>query len=259
MKVIIFCGGLGTRLKEETEYKPKPMVEIGDRPLLWHIMKNYSHYGANKFVLYLGYKGRIIKDYFMNYDVRNNDFTLKLKGHDVIIHNHHAETDWEITFAEIGLNSMTGARVKKVEKYIDEDIFMLTYGDGVSDVNIKDLITFHRSHGKIGTITGVLQPSRFGELITKDHFVKKFNEKPQIHNGGLISGGFFIFNKKFFDYLSDAEDCILERQPLEKLAKDGELCVFEHKGFWQCMDTYRDFEYLNNLWKENKASWKIWK
>ena len=258
MKVVILCGGLGTRLKEETEYKPKPMVEIGGRPLLWHIMKNYSHFGFNKFVLCLGYKGSVIKDYFINYDVRNNDFTLKLNDQNIAVHNKHSEADWEITFAETGLNSMTGSRVKKVEKYLDEDVFMLTYGDGVCDVNLKELLAFHKSHGKIGTLTGVLPPSRFGELITDNKFVKKFNEKPQIHNGGMINGGYFIFNRSFLKYLSVSEDCILERHPLEKLATDGELCVFEHEGFWQCMDTFRDFEFLNNLWNENRAAWRLW-
>ena len=258
MKVVILCGGLGTRLKEETEYKPKPMVEVGGRPILWHIMKNYSHFGFNKFVLCLGYKGSVIKDYFTNYDVRNNDFTLKLSQQKISIHNQHAESDWEITFAETGLSSMTGSRVKKIEKYVDEDLFMLTYGDGVCSVDMKELLAFHKAHGKMATITGVLPPSRFGELMIEGKFVKSFNEKPQIHNGGMINGGYFIFNRSFFKYLSESEDCILERTPLEKLAKDGELCVFEHKGFWQCMDTFRDFEYLNNLWNENKATWKSW-
>lgn len=259
MKVVILCGGLGTRLKEETEYKPKPMVEIGGKPIVWHIMKNYSCYGFNNFVLCLGYKGSIIKDYFINYDVRNNDFTLKLQNQEITLLNQHTEFDWEITFAETGPNTMTGGRIKKIEKYIDGDLFMLTYGDGVSNVNLSDLLAFHQSHGKTGTITGVMQPSRFGELITENHFVKNFNEKPQIHSGGLINGGYFVFNKNFFKYLSNTDDCIFEKHPLENLANDGELCVFEHRGFWQCMDTYREFEYLNNLWKENKASWKIWK
>jgi glucose-1-phosphate cytidylyltransferase len=258
MKVVLLCGGLGTRLKEETEYKPKPMVEIGGRPILWHIMKMYSTYGFNKFVLCLGYRGDVIKNYFYNYEIRSNDFTLTLGKGEIKVHNQHTETGWEITFAETGPNSMTGSRVKKIEKYIDDDIFMLTYGDGVSTVNINELLAFHKSHGKIATVTGVLPPSRFGELVSRNNMVEFFSEKPQVHQGGFISGGFFIFNRKFFNYLSDDESCILERQPIEDLVRDKELCVFEHKGFWQCMDTYRDFEYLNSLWNENKAEWKIW-
>ncbi|MEP7145906.1 MAG: glucose-1-phosphate cytidylyltransferase [bacterium] len=259
MKVVLLCGGLGTRLKEETEFKPKPMVEIAGRPILWHIMKSYSQYGFNKFILCLGYKGDIIKDYFYNYEIQNNDFTLTLGNGKIQIHNQHSEAGWEITFAETGLNSMTGARVKKIQKYMDDEIFMLTYGDGLCDININELIEFHKASGKIATITGVLPPSRFGELLTKNNLVKSFNEKPQIHSGGYINGGFFVFNKKIFDYIPDDDNCILERQPLEDLVKDQQLCVFEHKGFWQCMDTYRDFELLNKMWNEGKASWKKWK
>ncbi len=258
MKVVLLCGGLGTRLKEETEYKPKPMVEVGGRPILWHIMKIYSSYGFNKFILCLGYRGDIIKDYFYNYEIRNNDFTLTLGKGDLTIHNQHAETGWEITFAETGPNAMTGSRVKQVEKYVDDDIFMLTYGDGVSNVNIDKLLAFHKSHGKIATVTGVLPPSRFGELITNNNVVESFNEKPQVHQGGFINGGYFVFNKKFFDYLSPNQNCVLERQPLEGLVRDKQLCIYEHEGFWQCMDTYRDFEYLNVLWQEGKAEWKLW-
>ncbi len=258
MKVVILCGGLGTRLKEETEFKPKPMVEIAGRPILWHIMKSYSYYGFNEFVLCLGYRGDSIKDYFCNYESRNNDFTLKLGTNEIKIHNQHSESGWEITFADTGLSTMTGARVKKIMKYIDGDTFMLTYGDGVSDVDIKKLLEFHKSQDKIGTLTGVLPPSRFGEILEQDNIIKSFNEKPQIHSGGLISGGYFVFNKKIFDYLSDTDDCILERMPLEDLVKAGQLCVYRHTGFWQCMDTFRDFEYLNNLWKEGNADWKIW-
>jgi len=258
MKVVILCGGLGTRLKEETEFKPKPMVEIAGRPILWHIMKTYSHYGFNKFVLCLGYRGDSIKDYFCNYESRNNDFTLKLGTNEITVHNQHTESGWEITFADTGLNSMTGARVKKIMKYIDEDLFMLTYGDGVSNIDIKKLLEFHKSQGKIATITGVLPPSRFGEILENKGIVKNFNEKPQVHSGSLISGGYFVFNRNIFDFLSDSHDCILERQPMENLVKENQLCVYKHEGFWQCMDTFRDFEYLNNLWREGNATWKIW-
>ncbi len=258
MKVVILCGGLGTRLKEETEYKPKPMVEVGGRPILWHIMKQYSSYGFNQFVLCLGYRGDVIKDYFYNYEIRNNDFTLTLGKDGIKTHNSHSETGWEITFAETGPYSMTGARIKKIEKYIDGDSFFLTYGDGVSSVDINKLLAFHKSHGKIATVTGVLPPSRFGELMTDDIIVESFNEKPQVHSGGFINGGYFVFNKSFFNHLSADENCILERQPLEDIVKAKELCIYKHEGFWQCMDTYRDFEYLNGLWRDGKAEWKVW-
>jgi glucose-1-phosphate cytidylyltransferase len=257
LKVVILCGGLGTRLKEETEFKPKPMVEVGGRPILWHIMKYYNYFGYNEFVLCLGYKGNIIKDYFYNYEIQNNDFTLTLGSSEIQIHNQHSETGWKITFAETGLNSMTGARVKKIEKYINDDIFMLTYGDGLSNIDIHKLIEFHKSHGKLATITGVLPPSRFGEIELENNMVKSFSEKPKLGTGGLINGGFFVFNKKLFNYLTDSEDCILEKLPLENLVKDKQLYVYEHKGFWQCMDTYRDFELLNTIWKNGKAPWKI--
>ncbi|TAH39166.1 MAG: glucose-1-phosphate cytidylyltransferase [Bacteroidetes bacterium] len=258
MEVVILCGGLGTRLKEETEFKPKPMVEIGGRPILWHIMKTYAQHGFNKFVLCLGYRGDVIKNYFYNYEIRSNDFTLTLGSDNIKVHSTHDETGWEITFAETGPANMTGSRVKQIQKYIKGDSFFLTYGDGVSDVNINELLAFHKSHGKIGTVTGVLPPSRFGELNTDGKLVTSFNEKPQIHDGGLINGGYFVFNKQFFNMLSEDAACILERNPLETLANSSELCVFEHRKFWQCMDTYRDFEYLNSLWREEKAEWKVW-
>jgi glucose-1-phosphate cytidylyltransferase len=258
MKVVLLCGGLGTRLKEETEYKPKPMVEVGGRPILWHIMKNYSHFGFNKFVLCLGYRGDVIKNYFLNYESRSNDFTLTLGDGKMEVHNSHDERGWEITFAETGAQNMTGSRIKQIEKYIDEDIFMMTYGDGVCNVAIDKLLAYHKSHGKTGTVTGVLPPSRFGELLTKSDSVVSFNEKPQVHEGGLINGGFFVFNRSFFNYLEKNKDCILERTPLEKLAAEGELKMYRHEGFWQCMDTYRDHEYLNQLWNTNNAEWKCW-
>jgi glucose-1-phosphate cytidylyltransferase len=258
MEVVILCGGLGTRLKEETEFKPKPMVEVGGMPILWHIMKTYVHYGFKKFVLCLGYRGDVIKNYFYNYEIRSNDFTLTLGEGNIKIHNQHSEQGWEITFAETGALNMTGSRVRQIEKYLTGDTFMLTYGDGVSDVNVKDLLAYHKSHGRIGTVTGVLPPSRFGELNIEGKFVTSFAEKPQVHDGGLINGGYFVFNRKFFDYLDEDPGCILERRPLEKLAADKELCVFEHRQFWQCMDTFRDSEYLNGLWRDGKAEWKVW-
>lgn len=271
MKVVILCGGMGTRLREETEYKPKPLVEIGGKPILWHIMKIYSHYGFKDFVLCLGYKGKMIKDYFLNYEIANNDFTLKLESNDIKFYNSHKEKDWIITFAETGKNAMTGARIKRIEKYIDSDLFMLTYGDGVADINLRELLEFHKSHGKIGTVTGVNPSSRFGELVIMGSQVKEFSEKPQIKDS-FVNGGFFAFDKRIFNYLEDNDDCIFEKEPLKNLTLDKELMIYKHKGFWQCMDTYRDLQLLNNLWagqevekelyfseiKNTKPLWKIW-
>lgn len=258
MKIVILCGGKGTRLREETEYRPKPLVEIGNKPILWHIMKIYSYYGFNDFVLCLGYKGWMIKEYFLNYKTMNNDFTLILNNSkNVKFHKSLNEQNWTITFVDTGENTMTGARIKKIEKYIDTSSFMLTYGDGVANINIKDLVKFHRSHRKAATVTGVHPSSRFGELIVKKNEVVKFSEKPQIHDG-LINGGFFIFNKEIFKYLKEDNDCVLEKEPLEQLSIDNKLMVYAHKGFWYCMDTYRDSQFLNEVWFNNKAPWKIW-
>lgn len=257
IKVVILCGGFGTRLREETELKPKPMVEIGGMPILWHIMKTYAHYGFNEFVLCLGYKGEVIKEYFYHYEILSNDFTIELGSKNIEIYPGHSEKGWKVTLVDTGLNAMTGARIKRIEKFIDSDIFMLTYGDGVTDLNIKDLLNFHKNHGKIGTVTGVTPPSRYGELlIEKDHVVS-FKEKSKTSNGS-INGGYFIFNKKFFNYLKDEDTCVLEKEPLEKLVADRELKVFQHKGFWQCMDTYRDYKYLNDLWEKGGSPWKTW-
>ncbi|MDD2890479.1 MAG: glucose-1-phosphate cytidylyltransferase [bacterium] len=254
-KVVILCGGRGTRLKEETETSPKPLVEIGGKPILWHIMKTYAYYGFNEFILCLGYKGRMIKEYFLNYETINSDITLNLGKKDIKIHNQIQEKDWIITFAETGEDSQTGSRVKKIEKYIDGDVFMLTYGDGVANINIKNLLEFHKSHKKIGTITGVNPLSRFGELVIKGKQIVEFSEKTQVREG-FVNGGFFVFNRKVFDYLKDGP---LEDEPLEKLALNGELMVYMHKGFWQCVDTQRELGILNNLWKSPNPPWKIWK
>ena len=256
MKVVILCGGFGTRLKEETERKPKPMVEIGSMPILWHIMKTYAHYGFHDFILCLGYRGEVIKQYFYNYEILSNDFTIELGTKNIEIHSRHSEAGWKITLADTGLNAMTGARVKRIERFIDGDTFMLTYGDGVTDLNIQELLNFHKSHGKIGTITGVTPPSRYGELSIHKDQVISFREKPTTRNNS-INGGYFVFNRKFFNYVKNDDDCILEREPLEKLSSDGELKVFHHKGFWQCMDTYRDYRYLNELWENGKAQWIV--
>ena len=257
-KVVILCGGLGTRLKEETEYKPKPMVEIGDKPILWHIMKIYAHYGFKDFILCLGYKGELIKEYFLNYDVLNNDFTIRLgQEKEITIQNPLEESDWSITLADTGNNTLKGARLKRIEKYITEDTFMVTYGDGVGNINIKKLLDFHNQHGKVATVTGVRPPSLFGELLVKDNKALLFSEKPQT-SAGLISGGFFVFNRKIFDYLTDDDNCDFEKGPLEKIATSGELMVYIHNGLWACMDTYRDVEYLNRLWQNSQAFWRVW-
>jgi len=257
-KVVILCGGFGTRLREETEFRPKPMVHVGNKPILWHIMKTYAYHGFKDFIVCLGYKGNMIKEYFLNYEMMNNDFTISLGDRNSIqFHNNHQENDWAVTLADTGEKAQTGARVKKIERYIDTDTFMLTYGDGVCNINIKTLFEYHRSHGKIGTMTGVHPSSRFGEFSIKGNQVAEFNEKPQTKEG-LINGGYFVFNKKFFDYLSDEDNCILEKEPLENLARDGELMVYPHDGFWQCVDTYRELETLNKLWMSTKPPWKVW-
>lgn len=258
MKVVILCGGLGTRLREETEFRPKPMVNIGNRPILWHIMKIYAQHGYKEFILSLGYKGEIIKEYFYHYELFNNDVTLELGHPDKIcIHQCHEENGWRITLTDTGEKALKGARLKKVEKYITDDEFMMTYGDGVADIDINALLAFHHSHGKLATVTGTNPASRFGELKITGNRVESFNEKPET-SSGLISGGFFVFNKAIFDYLSVEDNCDLEIGPLEKIAREGQLMVYKHTGSWACMDTLRDMDYLNMLWNENKAFWKIW-
>ena len=254
IKVVILCGGMGTRLREETEYRPKPMIEIGGKPILWHIMKNYSHYGFKDFVLCLGYKGEMIKEYFYNYEILNNDFTIELGKHKVQLHNSHDEFGWKITLIDTGEKALKGARLKRIEKYIDSDTFMVTYGDGVANINIPDLLKFHNNHGKIATLTGVKPPSRFGTLSIKGNSVKSFIEKPQAIEG-LINGGFFVFNKTLFNYLTDDDLCDLEIGTLDKLAEEKELMVYKHLGEWMCMDTVRDMDYLNKLWSSGKAFW----
>ncbi len=260
MQTVILCGGLGTRLREETEYRPKPMVNIGNRPILWHIMKIYAYYGYNDFVLTLGYKGDLIKDYFLHYEAMNNDITLELgKPDSVNMHNCHDETGWKITLSNTGEQTLKGGRLKRVEKYIHGDTFLLTYGDGVADVDIQKLVEFHYSHGKMVTVTGVRPIARFGELLINGNQVRSFQEKPQVSSeGGLISGGFFVFNRQIFDYLTEDEDCDLEHGALENLAAKGELMVYKHEGFWYCMDTLRDMDRLNKLWNEGRAAWKVW-
>jgi glucose-1-phosphate cytidylyltransferase len=258
MKVIILCGGQGTRLREETEFKPKPMVMVGDHPILWHIMKMYGHYGYTDFVLCLGYKGDMIKEYFLNYRAMNNDFTLKLGDHrEIAFHGAHREEDFRVTLANTGADAMTGSRVKQVEKYVTDDLVCVTYGDGLSDVNVEELVAFHRAHGKIGTVTAVRTLSRFGVLeIDGDHRVTNFAEKPQAE--GRISAGMFVFNRGFFQYLSEDPECVMEQEPLRQLARDGQLMAYQHDGFFYAMDTYREALKLNELWESRNAPWAHW-
>jgi len=256
--VVILAGGFGTRLREQTEFIPKPMVLIGTKPILWHIMKIYSNYGFKHFIICLGYKGELIKDYFLHYRFRNSDFTINLADHESVnIHTSYREEDWQVTLVDTGLKAMTGARIKRIEKYIDTNRFLLTYGDGVANIQIPELVNFHLSHGKISTVTGVNPPPRFGELLTNGNTVIEFGEKPQIRSK-IINGGFFVFNREIFSYLKEDDQCTLERGPLERLAMDGQLMVYYHNDFWQCMDTQRDMDLLNEYWRSGNAPWKVW-
>ena len=257
MKVIILAGGWGTRLGQQNEDIPKPMVAIGNKPILWHIMKIYSHYGFNDFIISCGVKAHVIKNYFTNYESFNKDFTIDMVTKKIEFYSNHDEKKWKVTLVDTGLNTLKGARIKRVEKYLCDDINMVTYGDGVSNININNLVEYHKSHGKIITITGVHPPARFGELIEKDGQVIKFEEKPQT-SIGLINGGFMVFGKKLLDYLTEDKDCDLEKSSLEKLTREGEVMVYKHSGNWECMDHERDVEYLSNLWNKNKAFWKVW-
>jgi len=258
MKVVILCGGIGTRIKEETEFKPKPMVKIGDKPIIWHIMKIYAHYGYKDFILALGYKGEMIKEYFYHYQIMNNNFTINLGNKNKIeIHNENNAEDWNITMVDTGQDALKGARLKRVQRFIDDDIFMMTYGDGVSDIDIDELVAFHKNHGRLATVTGVFPKMRFGELYTSKDGSVNFSEKP---NDALntINGGFFVFNRVIFDYLQDKDSCDLEYGPLEKIAQNGQLMVYKHPGFWHCMDNIRDMESLNQIWASGNAPWKKW-
>ncbi len=255
LKTVILCGGLGTRLSEETTLKPKPMVEIGEFPILWHIMKIYEKHGFDDFVLALGYRGDFIKDYFMHYYPRRSDITVRLKSGEIEFANTRAE-DWTVRMVNTGENTMTGGRLKRLAGALaNENTFFMTYGDGVSDVDIQRLLEFHRSHGKIATLTAVRPPARFGTMEIADDRVTEFKEKPQTGEG-WINGGFFVFNQAVFDYL-EGDTTILEKEPLENLSRDGQLMVFRHHGFWKCMDTVRDRNVLEELWRGGQAPWKI--
>jgi glucose-1-phosphate cytidylyltransferase len=256
MKVVILCGGKGIRIRDLTEDLPKPMIPIGKYPIIHHIMSIYSRYGYNEFVLCLGYKSWKFKEYFLNYHCETSDITIDLaKKNAVTVHNADDEVQWKITLAETGLEAMTGCRINRIHKYVGDNTFMLTYGDGVSDIDIGKLLEFHRSHGKAATVTSVRPASRFGELVVENNAVKDFQEKPQT-SAGLINGGFFVCEPAVFNYLSDDESCCWETDPLRNLACDGELMTYTHEGFWMPMDTTREHILLNNLWNRGAAPWR---
>jgi glucose-1-phosphate cytidylyltransferase len=257
MKVLLLAGGVGSRLSEETNLKPKPMIEIGGKPILWHIMKIYSSYGFNDFVILCGYKGYMIKEYFTNYYSHMSDMTIDMSTNSIIYHKNHAEP-WKVTLVDTGLNTMTGGRVKRVKDYIGNEPFMLTYGDGVGDINIKELVEYHKRHGKMITMTAVQPEGRFGSLqIDENEKVKSFQEKPK-GDGSWINAGFFVCESKVFDYIDDNDKIIFEREPLENLAKDNELYTFKHRGFWKPMDTLRDKNQLEEMIEAGVAPWKKW-
>jgi glucose-1-phosphate cytidylyltransferase len=255
MKVAILAGGVGTRLVEETEIKPKPMVEIGGRPILWHIMKHYSHYGYRDFVLALGYKGEVIKKYMVDYCSLNSDLTVHLKTGKVDVHGG-AHPDWRVDLVDTGIATLTGGRIKRLAPHLGHETFMLTWGDGVSDINLHELMAFHRSHGKLATLTAVRPPARFGHLVFQGDQVTQFSEKPQTMEG-WINGAFFVLEPQVFDYI-DGDETQWEREPLERLAADGQLMAYRHTSFWQCMDTLRDKRLLEDLWHKENAPWKVW-
>ena len=256
MRAVILAGGLGTRMREETEYRPKPMVEVGGRPILWHLMKNLSEQGLNEFVVCLGYKGDQIKDYFINYESRANDITVSLRSQEIsVAHKKHHDEDWQVTLANTGLATLTGGRILKIKDYVGNERFLCTYGDGLADIDLKKLVDFHKSHGKIATVTAVRPTSRFGSIqIDTNKQVKSFSEKPKSEQ--WINGGFFILEPEVFDFLS--EDTSFEAEPLERLAREGHLMAYQHEGFWQPMDTYRESLELNDLWDTDSAPWKNW-
>ena len=258
MKVVILAGGFGTRISEESQLKPKPMIEIGERPILWHIMKIYSHFGFNDFIICLGYKGYSIKEYFAHYFLHEADVTFDFCAENQqVVHCNHAEP-WKVTLANTGLNTMTGGRVKRIRQYVGDEPFMLTYGDGVSNVDIGKLVTYHQAHGKLATLTSVQPSGRFGALELGDrNVVTGFQEKPQ-GDGGWINGGFFVLQPEVFDTIEN-DSTIFERGPMESLAKANELVAYKHDGFWQPMDTMRDKDQLEALWQKNQAPWKLWK
>jgi len=257
MQVVILCGGLGTRLREETEYRPKPMVNVGSRPILWHIMKTYAAHGHKDFILCLGYKGEIIREFFLNYLAMTSDLTLRLgRNPSVEYHSTHDEEDWSVTLVETGLKTMTGGRLARVLPHVREEDFLLTYGDGLTDSDINASIAFHKKHGGLATLTAILPENRFGHLGLEGTRVRSFQEKPHSKDD-FVNGGYFVLNKRIAGYLS-GDECVLEKEPLSRLAAEGQLHAYEHRGFWQCMDNYREYELLNRLWESGEAPWKIW-
>lgn len=257
MKVVLLAGGFGTRISEESHLRPKPMIEIGDMPILWHIMKIYSHYGYNDFVICCGYKAYMIKEYFADYYLHRSDVTFDFsENNKMTIHSNFSEP-WKVTLVDTGLNTMTGGRIKRIQKYINNEPFMLTYGDGVSDVNIAKLVKFHESHGKMGTMTAINVEQRFGVLdINADNKINAFREKSD-DDGNMINGGFMVLNPEIFDYI-EGDNTVFEKAPLETLVKMNELMAYKHEGFWKCMDTQRDKQQLESLWESGKAPWKKW-
>jgi len=255
MKVAILAGGLGTRLQEETTVKPKPMVSIGGKPVLWHIMKIYAAYGFKEFAIALGYKGEVIKDYFLNYRYRSSSLTVELATGDVTVRQEKGE-DWIVHLLDTGETTQTGGRIKRIANFIGNEPFLLTYGDGVANINIRDLVDFHRSHGRLATITSVRPPARFGDISFNGDLVAHFEEKPQT-GSGWINGGFLVLEPGVIDYI-DSDSTLFEKEPLERLAKDGQLVAYKHDGFWQCMDTLRDVRLLENLWSSDRVPWKVW-
>ncbi len=257
MKVIILCGGLGTRLREETEFRPKPMVPVGDRPILWHIMKLYAHHGHRDFVLCLGYKGESIKDYFRNYQWNTSDVTIQLgAAPEIRYHNRHDEEDWKVTLVDTGQNTMTGGRLKRALRYVDDEEFLLTYGDGLSNCDINAAIALHRANNTIVTVTAVQPTGRFGDLTLEGNRITNFREKPE-QEDVFINGGFFVMKRAIGEYL-EGDGTVLEQEPLSRLAVAGQVGAYLHKGFWQCMDTYREQQLLTQMWQDGKAPWKIW-
>jgi glucose-1-phosphate cytidylyltransferase len=256
MKVVLLAGGLGTRLNEETQVKPKPMVEIGGKPIIWHIMKIYSHYGFNEFIICLGYKSHYIKEWFSDYFLHNSDFTLDMKDNSITYHKM-ADEKWKITFVDTGHLTMTGGRIKRIKDYVGNETFMMTYGDGVANINVKELVDFHKKHKKLATITSVFPEGRFGTIFIDDHSsVTSFSEKTD--NKNRVNGGFFVLEPKVFDYLLEGDETVFEKAPLEKLAKDGQLKAYHHDGFWKPMDTLNDKNKLEDMWSKGNAPWKVW-
>lgn len=258
MKVVILAGGYGTRISEESHLRPKPMIEIGEKPILWHIMKAYSYYGFNDFIICLGYKGYYIKEYFAHYFLHESDVTFDFRNDNQIVTHQHSAEPWKVTLVNTGLDTMTGGRVKRIQPFVNNEPFMLTYGDGVSDINISELVNYHKLHGRLATVSTVQPSGRFGALNLSDNGeVQGFQEKPK-GDGAWINAGFFVMQPEIFDYI-DSDDTVLEKEPLESLAKKGELMAYKHDGFWQPMDTLRDKNQLEQQWKSGKAPWKIWK